>query len=222
MSALEWHIKYPWWARLLSTASAFHPGSAVGKQPWIRHGLIIINVTSTTHQNHHLCLCCGYVLCPQWYIWHWQHAFRMHMCSWYLVPWQWPEWLHVYQHRPNTDPTQHSMCGLNVAHARLFFSFIHEWVKYSCAFVKWFSQIRDCANENTGMWSVEPEIFEDGVPNSSIIHLDSVVQLAHLLPIYHDMWAPSRQQLNFTWSLDTFTTFYVNKYTDHHTFEIAF
>ena len=122
----------------------------------------------------------------------------------------------------NTDPTQPGMHGLDVTRARLFFSFVHERAKYSCAFVEWFSWIRDCADENTGMWSVKPEIFEDGMPNSSIIHLDSVVQLAHLLPIYHDMWAPSRHQLNFTRSLDTFTTFYVNKYANHHAFEIAF
>ena len=122
----------------------------------------------------------------------------------------------------NTDPTQPSMCGLDVACARLLFSFVHEWVKYSCAFVKWFSQIRDCANENMGMWSVKLEIFKDGMPNSSIIHLDSVVWLAHLLPIYHDMWVPSGHWLNFTWSLDTFTTFYVNKYIDHHAFENCF
>ena len=75
----------------------------------------------------------------------------------------------------NTDPTQPSMRGLNVTRARLFFLFIHEQVKYSCAFVEWLSQIGDCADENTGMWSVEPEIFKDGTPNSSIIHLDSVV-----------------------------------------------
>lgn len=122
----------------------------------------------------------------------------------------------------NTDPTQPGMRGLDVTCTRLFFSFVHEQVKYFCAFVEWFSQIGDCADENMGMWSVEVEIFEDGTPNSSIIHLDSVVQLAHLLPIYHDMPTPSRHRLNFTQSLDTFTTFYVNKYANHHTFEIAF
>ena len=41
----------------------------------------------------------------------------------------------------NTDPLQPGMCGLDVAHARLFFSFTFEQVKYSCAFIHWFSKI---------------------------------------------------------------------------------
>ena len=64
----------------------------------------------------------------------------------------------------NTDPTQPGMRGLDVTCTRLFFSFVHEQVKYFCAFVEWFSQIGDCADENMGMWSVEVEIFEDGTP----------------------------------------------------------
>lgn len=72
------------------------------------------------------------------------------------------------------------------------------------------------------MWSVEPEVFDDGSCNLSIIHLDSVVCLVHLLPIHHNETAPSRHQLNYTRSLDAFSAFYVNKYADHHAFEISF
>ena len=72
------------------------------------------------------------------------------------------------------------------------------------------------------MWSVESDIFDDGSYNSTIVHLDSVVRLTHLLPIHCDRPAPSRHQLDYTQSLDAFSTFYVNKYADHHAFEIAF
>ena len=90
----------------------------------------------------------------------------------------------------NTDLLQLGMHGLDVACARLFFSFAFERVKYSCAFIHWFSKIKESANEGTGMWAVGPEVFDDDSCNSSIIHLDSVVCLAHLLPIYHDKPAP--------------------------------
>ena len=74
----------------------------------------------------------------------------------------------------------------------------------------------------TRMRFVEPEIFNDGSCNLSIIHLDSAVHLTHLLPIHCYKPAPSRCLLNYTQSLDTFSAFYVNKYADHHAFEILF
>ena len=98
----------------------------------------------------------------------------------------------------NTDMLQPGMCGLDVACARLFFLFIFEQVKYSCAFIHWFSKIGEFVDEGTGMWSVQPAVFNDGLHNSSIIHLDSIVCLAHLLPIHHDKPASSRHQLNYT------------------------
>ena len=56
-------------------------------------------------------------------------------------------------------------------------------VKYHCALVHWYSILRDSLDGCTGMWIVEPDILDDGQPWTAIIHLDSVVYLAHLLPI---------------------------------------
>ena len=122
----------------------------------------------------------------------------------------------------NTYPLQLGMCGLDIAHARLFFSFTFEWVKYSCAFIYWFLKIGESVDEGMGMWSVEPEVFNNGSCYSSIIHLDSVVHLAHLLSIHYDRSVPSRHQLNYNRSLDAFSAFYVNKYANHHAFDISF
>ena len=122
----------------------------------------------------------------------------------------------------NTGLLQPGMHGLDVARARLFFSFTFEQVKYSCAFIHWFSKIGEFLDEGTRMWSVKPEVFNDGSHNLSIIHLDSIVCLAHLLPIHHNKPVSSRHQLNYTWSLDAFSAFYVNKYADHHAFEIYY
>ena len=70
------------------------------------------------------------------------------------------------------------------------------------------------------MWVVEPDILDDGLPLTAVTHLDTVVHLAHLLPIYGEEWAP--KGVKYTGSLDTFSEFYINKYADHHAFEIAF
>jgi hypothetical protein len=117
----------------------------------------------------------------------------------------------------NTDPSTEGMRGLEVAQVQLFFSFSHDGVEYPCALVRWFSRVGDLPDDCTGMWVVERD---DAECPPSIIHLDSVVRAAHLLPVF----GPGRvsRTLSFTDTLDTFTRFYVNKFADHHAFEIAF
>ena len=122
----------------------------------------------------------------------------------------------------NSDPLQLGMHGLDVAQARLFFLFTFERVKYSCTYIHWFSKIGDAADKCTGMWAIEWDIFDDGSYNSTIVHLDSVVRLAHLLPIHWDTPALSKHKLDYTQSLDVFSTFYVNKYADHHASKTVF
>jgi hypothetical protein len=120
----------------------------------------------------------------------------------------------------NTDSFAEGMRGLDVARVRLFFSFSHEGVQYPCALVRWFSRVGDSPSDNTGMWIVEPLVDEDGESLTTIIHLDTIVRAAHLLPVF------GRERVSRTLSctdtLDKFTRFYVNKYVDHHSFEIAF
>jgi hypothetical protein len=117
----------------------------------------------------------------------------------------------------NTDSSADGMRGLDVARVRLFFSFSHHGVEYPCALVRWFSRVGDSPDDHTGMWVVQRD--DEGSP-PSIIHLDSVVRAAHLLPVF----GPERVSttLSFTDTLDTFTRFYVNKFVDHHAFEIVF
>ena len=76
------------------------------------------------------------------------------------------------------------MLGLSVAHARLFFSIMMNWIRHSYALVHWYSQLGDSVDENTGMWVVEPDILDDGRPWTAVIYLDTIICLAHLLPIY--------------------------------------
>lgn len=117
----------------------------------------------------------------------------------------------------NTNSSMEGMRGLDVARVRLFFSFSYDGVEYPCALVRWFSREGDSPDHNTGMWVVKPD---DNETPASIIHLDTVVRAAHLLPIFGPEHVS--KALSFTDTLDTFRRFYVNKYADHHAFEVAF
>ena len=59
----------------------------------------------------------------------------------------------------------------------------------------------------------------DLISITSIIHLDAVVRAA-LLPVFGQDFVSRTLTLSDT--LDEFSSFYVNKYADYHSFEIAF
>jgi hypothetical protein len=124
------------------------------------------------------------------------------------------------------DPNLLGFQGLYVGQVILLFSFTFRGVKYPCALVRWFSTIGDQPCPNTGMWMVEPEFDAgDGGGDSesrliSVVHLDTVVRPAHLIPIYGPQFLD--RDVTHTDSLVAFSAFYVNKYSDYHAFEIAF
>jgi hypothetical protein len=120
----------------------------------------------------------------------------------------------------NTDPTAEGMRGLDIARVRLFFSFKFRDKFYPCALVHWYSRIGDGPGENTGMWRVRQDCNADGSPSAAVIHLDSIVRAAHLIAVYGKEFIP--KGLSPGQSLDLFRTYYVNKFIDHHSFEIAF
>jgi hypothetical protein len=119
-----------------------------------------------------------------------------------------------------TDPDVPGMCGLNIAHVRLFFSFTFNGIKYLCTLVHWYSRAAESADTGTRMWVVEPDSTDDGKLFTSVIHLDTIIRTAHLLPVFGEGFVS--RTLSFTDTLDEFRLFYVNKYADHHAFEIAF
>ena len=117
----------------------------------------------------------------------------------------------------HTNSNAEGMLGLDVACVRLFFSFTYEGLKYPCALVRWFSRKGDSPDNITGMWIVEPS--DDDGETVAVIHLDTIVRAAHLLPVFGSERVS--RSLSFTDTLDKFSSFYVNKYVDHHAFEIA-
>jgi hypothetical protein len=59
-----------------------------------------------------------------------------------------------------------------------------------------------------------------GIRDRSVLHLDSFLRGAHLIPVYGDEALPV--DFHYSYSLDAFQAFYVNKFIDHHANEIAF
>ena len=116
----------------------------------------------------------------------------------------------------SSDP---GMDGFLVARVLLFFSFTIDAELHQCALVHWFSTHGIEPDPDNGMWIVTP----DGVGRSrniSVIHIDSVVRAAHLLPIFDDR--PIPHTLNYTKTLDEFEGFYVNSLIDYHAYETVF
>jgi hypothetical protein len=111
----------------------------------------------------------------------------------------------------NTDPVRHGLRGMDVARILSFFSFEFQDLLYPCALVQWFTKVDEEPDDLTGMWIVEKE------EEFSIVHLDSILRSAHLIPMFGDDFIPAVDPSD---TLDTFDTFYVNKFADHHAFEI--
>lgn len=116
------------------------------------------------------------------------------------------------------DEEQPGMEGMEIARTRLLFSFAHGDKEYSCALVEWFVCRGDEPDPDVGMWVVHPEILRTGERTLEVIHLDSIVRSAHLLPVFGTRPVP--ENFDYYDTLDYFSSFYVNKYSDHHAFEL--
>ncbi|KLO17808.1 hypothetical protein SCHPADRAFT_913406 [Schizopora paradoxa] len=137
-----------------------------------------------------------------------------------------------------TDRNLPGFRGLDVAQVRLLFSFKQDGREFSCAVVRWFERVGDFPNEDTGMWVVKPQYFEDLAaanptgrrrrqpeprerrPFLGVISVDSIVRAAHLIPVYGN--EAISLDVKFSNVLTKFERFYVNKFADHHAYEIAF
>ncbi|KAF9486187.1 hypothetical protein BDN70DRAFT_846650 [Pholiota conissans] len=122
----------------------------------------------------------------------------------------------------NTDAVDaEGFANLHVARVFLFFSFKHDDITYPCALVQWFSAVGDRPDEETGMWIVEPDL-RGNRRSLEVIHLDTILRGAHLMPVAGSGFLPTDRRFDFSKSLDSFYSFYVNKYIDYHAHEVAF
>jgi len=118
-----------------------------------------------------------------------------------------------------TNPDATGMWAFDIARILSFFSFRYQSELYECAIIQWFDKIGDVPDEDTGMWMVCPSSLPNHTPHLMIIHIDTIHCSTHLIPIYGTN--PISHNIKPYHSYDAFQAFYVNKYIDHHAFEIA-
>ncbi|KAJ7808551.1 hypothetical protein B0H13DRAFT_1668643 [Mycena leptocephala] len=132
--------------------------------------------------------------------------------SWYRGP---PRYDCVFIEHDTEAP---GFRGLHAARVRLLFRFQFRGVDYLR--VHWFSAHRVEPCEDAGMWIVKPDFVRDQ-PAMEVVHIDAVLRGAHLIDVAGKEFVPLTN-FDFSDSLDAFEAFYVNKYADHHSHEIAF
>jgi len=106
---------------------------------------------------------------------------------------------------------------MNIVRVILFFSFEYDGVLYPCALVEWFTKIG--WDSVTGLWVVCPDTTRSK-RDRTVLHVDSILRGAHLIPVYSSEKLPL--DFHYSYSLDLFEAYYVNKYIDHHTNELIF
>lgn len=119
------------------------------------------------------------------------------------------------------DESKPGFRGLSVVRLKALMSFTFQGIEYPCAVVEWFKTVGRSPDPETGMWIVKPD-RSSGVRDTTIVHLDAVLRSAHLLPVYGAQYPLIPPNFDHNDSLDAFGAYYVNKYIDHHSNEIAF
>jgi len=109
--------------------------------------------------------------------------------------------------------------GMEVGRVLCFFSFRYRQETLPCALIHWFKLVENEPDFDTGMWMVQPSFNHDNSRELSVIHVDTIIRAAHLLPIFGADFIPENVTLHN--ALDSYRGFYVNRFADHHSFDIA-
>jgi hypothetical protein len=111
------------------------------------------------------------------------------------------------------------MSGYALARVLHLFSFNFAGEDFPLALVWWYTLSDDARDETTGMWMVERE-YRDNAPHFAVVHVDTFLRAAHLLPVFGQTRAPRSLDDTSYKTLDAYPFFYVNRFADHHAFEI--
>ncbi|KAI6145813.1 hypothetical protein BKA82DRAFT_4330463 [Pisolithus tinctorius] len=82
------------------------------------------------------------------------------------------------------------------------------------------SDLSGLGGMHSEMWIIQPDFDADGEHELEVVHAHCILHGAHLIPVYGHNCLPS--DIHHTDTLDIFHAYYVNKYIDHHAFEITF
>ena len=120
----------------------------------------------------------------------------------------------------NTDDGREGMLGMHVAWVLCLFVLpCTDGLSYPCALIHWFDYIAEDPDELTGMWMVKPSLA-NRTRDLTVIHINTIVRATHLIPIFgRECVLPF---VTFHNSLDTYHSFYINHFVDHHVFELSF
>lgn len=117
------------------------------------------------------------------------------------------------------DDTKPGIKGLTPVRVLLFFSFSHQGITYPCAFVEWFKKYGSLPDKQTGMWRVRPHM-QGRLRLRTVVHLDSFLRGAHLLPVF-DGATRLPIEFHFSYTLDAFDAYFINKYIDNQMYEMC-
>jgi hypothetical protein len=125
-----------------------------------------------------------------------------------------------------TDQSQpHGFAAMDIARAKLFFSFNYLGNRWDCVLVEWFKKNPSSPDPLTGMWRVIPEKEYEGSTQRKlgVIALDTVIRNVHLEPDFKDAGNTEFPlDFDYTTALDAFRAYFVNKYADGHLFQLLF
>ena len=107
------------------------------------------------------------------------------------------------------------MKGMEIACILLLFSFHYHQKVFSCALINWFVHSTE-PDRDTGMWTVELECTK-GRPTFQVIEVETIACGAHLIPVYGTSRVPN--QFSHHHTLDSFLSFFMNHFIDHHAHE---
>lgn len=117
----------------------------------------------------------------------------------------------------NDEPTINSF---SVAQVRLFFSFEYHQVSYECTLVYDYQVVNPFPDEVTGMAIVK----RARRGSARIVPLNDILRAVHLIPVFSELGTkriPKKYKHELTLGdRQLFKLFYVNKFVDHHAFEI--
>jgi hypothetical protein len=123
----------------------------------------------------------------------------------------------VFIKNPSTSHTiPNTLRDFDVARVRAFFSSTYQNMPYSFALIHDFTFVGEGPDEDTGMWIVK----RAHCPPARVVPLNAIYRAAHLIPVYHGEGTVKRTQIAER-SLDEYRFFYINKFIDHHAFEIV-
>ena len=114
----------------------------------------------------------------------------------------------------NTDADEPGMQGMTVGRVMGLMAIQHNGTRYPSALIDWYEKVSEVPSNVTGMYEIQPELDENGQQVTSIVHIDAIFRAVNLSPVFRGTTIPL--DFHYSYSLDAFETFYVNKYGDYH------